>query len=283
MLPTIKKYQTFVAKPYSPVLGAEIYGIDLTQPLNNQQKSEINDAFLTYGVLFFKEQKKLDPQQQLDLGKHWGALHTHPAKIPTVDGYPEIIKIYADENSTVANGTAWHTDVTFEKKPPMGTMLQIHTKPEVGGDTLYSNLYTAYDALSEPIKKLCQNLTQRCSGHAYHKGRYAERGVNNNDQELPDPVDHPVIRTHPVTGKKAIFVNKSFTECINDLTKVESDNILHILFEQAEKPEHQIRYRWSVNDLAFWDNRCVMHYAMFDYWPQLRVGHRVTIIGDQPY
>lgn len=283
MLPTVKEYQTFTAKPYSPVLGAEIYGIDLTQSLTNQQKNEIHDAFLTYGVLFFKEQKKLEPEQQLELGRLWGELHVHPAKIPTVDGYPEIIRIYADENSTVANGTAWHTDVTFEKKPPMGTMLQINTKPDVGGDTLYSNLYTAYDALSQPIKELCEGLTQRCSGHAYHKGRYAERGVDNKDQVLPDPVDHPVIRTHPETGKKAIFVNKSFTECINDLTKVESDNILNILFEQAEKPEHQIRYRWSVNDLAFWDNRCVMHYAMFDYWPQLRVGHRVTIVGDQPY
>jgi len=277
-----KVYDSFVAKPYSPVLGAEVYGIDLTQPLSNQQHADIQDAFLKYGVLFFKQQQPLHPDQHIALGKGFGELHIHPAKIPTVDGYPEIIRIYADENSTVANGTAWHTDVTFELTPPMGTMLQLQIKPDIGGDTLYSNLYTAYDKLSEPIKKLCQGLTQRCSGHAYHKGRYAERGVSNEEQKIPNPVDHPVIRTHPETGRKAIFVNRSFTESINELSEDESDNILNILFNQAERPEHQIRYRWAINDLAFWDNRCVMHYAMFDYHPELRVGHRVTIVGDRP-
>lgn len=277
-----KIYESFVAKPYSPVLGAEVYGIDLTQPLSNQQHADIQDAFLTYGVLFFKQQQPLHPDQHLALGRRFGKLHVHPAKVPTVEGYPEIIRIYADENSTVANGTTWHTDVTFEENPPMGTMLQIRIKPELGGDTLFSNLYTAYDALSEPIKKLCEGLTQRVSGHAYFKGRYAERGGGDLADDT-SPVDHPVIRTHPETGRKAIFVNRPFTESINDLTKVESDNILNILLEQAEKPEHQIRYRWATNDLAFWDNRCVMHYAMFDYFPHRRSGHRVTIIGDRPY
>ena len=277
-----KVYDSFVAKPYSPVLGAEVYGIDLTQPLSNQQHADIHDAFLKYGVLFFKQQQPLHPDQHIALGKGFGELHIHPAKIPTVDGYPEIIRIYADENSTVANGTAWHTDVTFELTPPMGTMLQLQIKPDIGGDTLYSNLYTAYDELSEPIKKLCQGLTQRCSGHAYHKGRYAERGVSNEEQKIPNPVDHPVIRTHPETGRKAIFVNRPFTESINGLSKNESDKILNILFEEAERPQNQIRYRWSVNDIAMWDNRCLMHIAMFDYFPHRRSGHRITVIGDRP-
>ena len=136
-----------------------------------------------------------------------------------------------------------------------------------------------YSGLLYLLKKLfASSAPRRPRRHKQDQG-----DVKNTDQELPDPVDHPVIRTHPETGRKAIFVNRAFTESINELSKDESDNILNILFNQAERPEHQIRYRWATNDLAFWDNRCVMHYAMFDYYPELREGHRVTIIGDRPY
>jgi len=278
-----KVYESFLAKPYSPVLGAEIYGIDLTKPLTEQQYADVHDAFLTYQVLFFKEQQLLHPAAQIAFGKHFGELYVHPAKVPGIADYPEIIRIYADENSTVANGDVWHTDVTFEETPPKITMLQMQLIPDTGGDTCFSNTYAAYDNLSDPIKKLCDGLTQRVSMNGYFNNRYKERGVDNKDIEETAPVDHPVIRTHPETGRKAIFVNRPFTECINGLSKDESKSILNILFNACERPQNQIRYRWSINDIAMWDNRCLMHIAMFDYFPHRRSGHRITVIGDKPF
>ena len=196
-------------------------------------------------------------------------------------GHPEIFEIHANENSKVANGEFWHSDVSCDEEPPLGTMLQIHIAPACGGDTMFSNMYSAYNGLSEPIKKLIDGLTATHESEHLYRGRYVDRGINDKDTIFPQAI-HPIIRTHPETGKKALFVNRTFTTRINELSLSESDRILDLLFDHAEHIDHQIRFRWSINDMAFWDNRCCMHRAIWDYWPEERKGRRVTIKGDRP-
>jgi len=274
------EYNTLIAKPYAPNLGAEVYGIDLSKGITDEQYTEIRDAFLKYQVLFFKNQSEIPPEIHVDIGKRFGTLHHHPAA-PTMKGHPEVFEIHATKESKVANGEHWHSDVSCDEEPPLGTMLQIHILPQCGGDTMFNNMYTAYEALSEPIKDMISGLSALHSSEHFYKGRYSDRGQDDDKINYPEAV-HPVVRTHPETGKKALFVNRTFTNRINELSKDESDILLDLLFKQGEHINHQIRYRWSKNDMAFWDNRCCMHHAIWDYWPEERKGRRVTIKGDRP-
>ena len=198
-----------------------------------------------------------------------------------MSGHPEIFEIHATKNSKVANGEHWHSDVSCDEEPPLGTMLQIHILPECGGDTMFNNMYSAYEALSVPIKNMIDDLTALHSSEHFYKGRYSDRGKNDSDINCPEAI-HPIVRTHPETGKKVLFVNRTFTTRINELSEEESDTLLELLFRQGEHINHQIRFQWSKNDLAFWDNRCCMHRAIWDYWPEERKGRRVTIKGDRP-
>ena len=275
-----REYKFIDVKPFSPSLGAEIHGVDLSSDLPETQFNEIRDAFLDYQVLFFKGQSEIAPEQHIDFGKRFGKLHAHPAA-PTMKGHPEIFEIHATRNSKVANGEFWHSDVSCDEEPPLGTMLQIHIVPLCGGDTMFSNMYSAYDTLSKPIKQMIDGLTALHSSEHIYKGRYSDRGRGDNEISCPE-ASHPVVRTHPDTGKKALYVNRTFTKHINELSQIESDSILEMLYEHAEHVNHQIRFRWSVNDIAFWDNRCCMHRAIWDYWPEERKGRRVTIAGDRP-
>ena len=273
-------YKLISATPFAPNLGAEIRGVDLSRSMPNDQFAEIRDAFLKYQVLFFKEQAEIPPEQHIKFGKRFGDLHAHPAA-PTMEGHPEIFEIHATRNSKVANGEFWHSDVSCDETPPLGTMLQIHIAPPCGGDTMFSNMYSAYDTLSEPVKSMLMGLTAAHESEHIYKGRYTDRGQNDADIDCPMAV-HPVVRTHPETGRKALFVNRTFTTRINELSATESEAVLEMLFSHAEHIDHQIRFRWSVNDMAFWDNRCCMHRAIWDYWPEERKGRRVTILGDRP-
>ena len=273
-------YQHISAKPFSPNLGAEIYGVDLSKPISDAQFTDIHRAFLDHQVLFFKNQNEIPPTLHIEFGKRFGELHSHPAA-PTMKGFPEIFEIHATKNSKIANGEFWHSDVSCDEEPPLGTMLQIQIAPPCGGDTMFSDMYAAYSALSEPFRKLLDNLTATHESEHIYAGRYSDRGVLDQDIDYPTAI-HPVVRTHPDTGKKALFVNRTFTTRINELSLEESNAVLTILFEQAEHINHQIRFRWSLNDLAFWDNRCCMHRAIWDYWPEERKGRRVTIKGDRP-
>ena len=160
-------------------------------------------------------------------------------------------------------------------------MLQIHILPKCGGDTMFSNMYDAYDDLSPYFKKFLNKLTAQHASEHFYRGRYAERGVDDTNKLYPQ-ANHPVVRTHPQTGKKALFVNRTFTTKINELSDSESSSVLNFLWEHVESIKYQIRFRWSVNDMAFWDNRCCMHRAIWDYWPAERKGRRVTIKGDVP-
>ena len=255
-----KTFEHIVATPFAPNLGAEITGVDLSQTISEAEFSEIEAAFLAYQVLFFKDQKEIPPQVHIDLGKRFGPLHSHPAA-PTMAGYPEIFEIHATRHSKVANGEFWHSDVSCDEEPPLGTMLQIHILPPCGGDTMFSNMYAAYDALSDAMKTFLDGLSATHASEHIYRGRYADRGQKDSDIAFPS-ASHPVVRTHPQTGRKALFVNRTFTTRINELSEEESNAVLKMLFEHAESIQFQIRFRWSKNDMAFWDNRCCMHRAI---------------------
>ena len=265
---------------YSPNLGAVITGVDLSKEINEDQFKDIHKAFLDNQVLFFQNQNEILPEIHLKLGKLFGELHVHPAA-PSMPGYPEIFEIHAHKNSKVANGEFWHSDVSCDIKPPLGTMLQLHILPETGGDTMFSDMYSAYNELSDKYKSLLDGLIAIHESEHLYSGRYEDRGVNRDNIKTP-VANHPLIRTHPITGKKAIYVNRTFTTGIEGMNKDESSSILEFLFEHCEHVNFQIRYRWNKNDMAFWDNRCTMHRAIWDYWPNERKGRRVTIKGDKP-
>ena len=265
---------------YSPNLGAVITGVDLSKEINEDQFKDIHKAFLDNQVLFFQNQNEILPEIHLKLGKLFGELHVHPAA-PSMPGYPEIFEIHAHKNSKVANGEFWHSDVSCDIEPPLGTMLQLHILPETGGDTMFSDMYSAYNELSDKYKSLLDGLIAIHESEHLYSGRYEDRGVNKDNIKTP-VANHPLIRTHPITGKKAIYVNRTFTTGIEGMNKNESSSILEFLFEHCEHVNFQIRYRWNKNDMAFWDNRCTMHRAIWDYWPNERKGRRVTIKGDKP-
>jgi taurine dioxygenase len=267
-------------RPFSPALGGEVRGIDLANGIDEESYREIRQAFCQFGVLFFKGQSEMPPAVQIAIGRMFGALHTHPAA-PQMEGFPELFVIHTQRDSKVANGEFWHSDVSCDEEPPLGTMLQIHVLPDIGGDTLFANMYAAYDALSAPMQQLLTGLTACHESEHVYRGRYADRGVDDRSRVYPRAT-HPVIRTHPETGRKALFVNRTFTTRINELSEAESDAVLAFLFGHSEQIDFQIRFRWERNDVAFWDNRCVMHRAIWDYWPNERKGRRVTIKGERP-
>jgi len=267
-------------KPFAPALGAEVRGLNLADGLTDAAYNCVRAAFLDYGVLFFKDQTAMAPATQVQIGRMFGELHVHPAA-PTLAGHPGVFVIHAHKDSQVANGEFWHSDVSCDEIPPLGTILQIHVLPEIGGDTMFANMYTAYETLSAPMRRMLDGLTARHESEHIYRGRYADRGVDDTGRTYPSAV-HPVVRTHPETGRKALYVNRTFTRRITDLSEAESDALLDLLFDHAEQVDFQIRFRWSRDDVAFWDNRCAMHRAIWDYWPHERKGHRVTIRGDRP-
>ena len=273
-------YVEIDVRPFAPNLGAEIRGITINDGVTPAQFDEIRNAFLEHQVLFFKDQEEITPERQIEFARKFGDLHAHPAA-PTMQGYPQIFEIHAHKDSKVANGEFWHSDVSCDEIPPLGTMLQMHILPSSGGDTMFSDMYGAYETLSPAIRQMTDGLTATHSSEHVYIGRYSDRGKKDAEIDCPSAV-HPVVRTHPDTGRKALYVNRTFTTRINELEEEESSVILEMLFDHAEKIEFQIRYRWSHNDMAFWDNRCCMHYAIWDYWPEERKGRRVTIKGGRP-
>jgi taurine dioxygenase len=270
-------YVSIQVDKLTPHAGAEIRGVDLSRPLDERTVKEIHDALIDNGVIFFRDQR-LTPDQQKAFGRLFGELHLHPAAPSLLEGHPEILVIHADETSKHVAGEVWHSDVSCDVEPPMGSVLYMHELPAVGGDTLFASMYAAYEALSEPMKRFLEPLTAMHEGEHVYRGHY---GVDDKGKTFPR-AEHPVIRTHPVSGRKALFVNSGFTTRIVQLARPESDALLQFLFRHVETPEFHCRFRWQVNSVAFWDNRCVQHHALWDYYPQRRHGHRVTIRGDRP-
>jgi taurine dioxygenase len=262
----------------TPTCGAEVAGIDLAQRLDDTQIGSLHEALAEHGVLFFRDQQ-LTPEQQKAFGRRFGELHLHPAWPRLVPGHPEIMEIYTDANSKRIAGEDWHSDVSCDPEPPLGTVLYMLEVPPVGGDTLFASMYAAYEALSAPMKRLLEGMTALHDGESTYRGRY--EGMR--ERESYPSAEHPVIRTHPVSGRKALFVNRIFTRRILQLEKHESDAVLEMLLRHVETPEFHCRFRWLPGSVAFWDNRCVQHHALWDYYPERRRGLRVTIRGDRPY
>ncbi len=266
-------------EPVTPVIGAEIAGADL-EKLTDAQFEEIDRAFTDHQVIFFRDQPKLDPTVQIAFGRRFGELHYHPAA-PHHPEHPEIFVIHAHKDSKHADGNGWHTDVSCDIEPPLGTCLQIHQLPPSGGDTIFASMYAAYETLSPVMQSFLQErIAMHESEHVY-RGRYEGRGVDNTGKVFPS-AEHPVIATHPKSGRQALYVNPSFTTRINDLADHESKAMLEFLYRHQQRPEFQVRFQWSENAIALWDDRCTQHFAIWDYWPNERKGHRVTIKGERP-
>ncbi len=278
----------------TPHIGAEIFGVDLTRPLAPEAVRAIEQALWENLVVFFRDQP-MTLEQQVQLGRRFGELYVHPAAggsaaakgngspkpnayASRMEGFPEIVRIYADEHSQQVAGEAWHSDVTSEECPPLGSILRIEELPPVGGDTLFASMYAAYDALSDSMKQFLDPLT------AIHDGMkvYGGRSAFDHSRQYPRS-EHPVVRTHPVTGRQALFVSTTFTTRIVQLPEAESDAVLRFLFEHVQQPRFQCRFRWEPNSVAFWDNRCTQHQAQWDYFPHKRVGYRVQLTGERPF
>jgi taurine dioxygenase len=267
--------------PLNPVVGAELHGLDLRQELAEEDIRAIKAALDRHQVIFFRDQD-ITPEQHLAFGRRFGELHVHPS----VRGKPreqwtEIMPVHADAATARVAGDKWHTDVSCDEKPPLASILHLTTLPESGGDTLFSSMYAAYEALSEPLKRMLAGLTATHDGAPNYDDRAKRSGAGNAARVNPVAV-HPVIATHPSTGRKTIYVNSAFTVRINELSKEESDAVLGFLFAHVARPEFQCRFHWQRNSIAFWDNRAVQHYAVWDYYPAVRSGQRVTIRGDRP-
>ena len=267
--------------PLNPIIGAEVHGLDLRQELPDEDIGVIKDALDRHQVLFFRNQD-ITEDQHLAFGRRFGELHVHPSvRGKPRDQWSEIMPVHADADTARIAGDKWHTDVSCDEKPPFASILHMTTVPEGGGgDTLFSSMYAAYEALSEPMKRLLVGLTATHDGAQNYDDRAKPSREGNPDRVNPVAV-HPVIATHPRTGKKTLYVNSIFTVRINELTKSESDAVLELLFAHVTRPEFQCRFKWQRHSVAFWDNRAVQHYAVWDYYPAVRTGRRVTIRGER--
>jgi taurine dioxygenase len=269
-------------KPLNPVIGAELSGFDLREELSDEDVGIIKDALNRHQVVFFRDQD-ITSEQHLAFGRRFGELHVHPS----VRGKPrsewsELLAVHADANTARIVGDKWHTDVSCDEKPPLASILHLSIVPESGGDTLFSSMYAAYEALSAPMKKLLGSLTATHDGAPNYKDR-ARRNRESNPHRIDPVAVHPVIATHPSTGRKTIYVNSVFTVRINELSEEESEAVLKFLFAHVLRAEFQCRFQWRRNSMAFWDNRACQHYAVWDYYPAVRSGQRVTIRGERPF
>lgn len=273
--------------PLAGALGAEISGVDLTEALDEETFGEVHRALLDHLVIFFRDQA-ITPEQHIAFGQRFGTLHTHPY-IPNLDGYPQIIKLESSETGPgemAYQSNTWHTDLTYEAEPPLASILHGLVIPEAGGDTMWNNLYAAYEGLSAPMRAFVDGLTAvhnivSSMPVDFMEQNWAPKQLERL-QEITPPVEHPVVRTHPETGRKCLFVNRNFTSHIAGLHRAESDALLALLLEHVEQPEYVVRFKWRKNSIAMWDNRCTQHYALVDYRSK-RIMHRVTVIGDRPY
>ncbi len=277
-----RPYTRFHVDPVSPTIGAEISGVNLADGIDDELFEQLNRALLEWKVLFFRDQN-LTHAEHLAFATKWGAVEIHPfvrLRADQVGDAPEVVRLEKGPKSA-GRENIWHSDVTWRETPSLGSILRAVELPAVGGDTLFADMSAAYDLLDEDVKARIHGL------HAVHDwantfGRAMDR--DTFDSLRPDfpAVVHPVVRTHPETGRKMLYVNAAFTQHIVGLDAAESDDLLRFLYAQAAVPEVQCRFRWTPGAIAFWDNRSTQHYAVSDYYPQRRVMERITIIGDRP-
>ena len=283
-------FRRIALEPVSGNLGAIIKGVDLAT-LNDETFAEIHQAWLEYSVIFFREQR-LSPLQQIDFAKRFGEIHFHPY-MRGLDDHPEILEIIKEPGDDYTFGAVWHTDQMFNPEPAKATMLYAHEVPKSGGDTQFSNQYLAYETLSDPMKGILKNLKTLNVGDGFRRGvgkvnrkdRYASnpkmQAKIREPGNLPTEAVHPLVRTHPETGRKSLYIG-SHTQNLFGFNESEADTLIDFLRDHSTRPEFTCRFRWEVGSLALWDNRCVQHQALADYNERRRM-HRITIAGDAPF
>ena len=271
-------YRFIRVEPLAGALGAEISGVDLAKPLDVAAVGEIRRAWLEHQVLFFRDQP-LSVDEHKAFARRFGELHIHPVLQQMADqGHPEIVVLESDAKRPVV-ADRWHSDVTFEREPPLGSILRAVEVPAAGGDTMWASMTAAWDALSAPMQRALEGLRAMHSGAAFRK-----QATDGQAEALArnETTVHPVIRTHPETGRKSIFVNSAFTKRIEGMKPRESAAVLAFLYEHIESPEFTCRFRWRKHSLAMWDNRCTQHRVVADNLTAYRRMERATLIGDRP-
>ena len=278
-------YQVLKVARRSPHLGAFIEGVDLSQSLSAAAVDEIKAALLEFGVIFFRDQH-ISGEQHLEFAAHFGELDT-PHPVFDNDARDARLTIVESKGRPQDGEHYWHTDVTYLQAPSFGSILAAKKIPESGGDTLFASMYAAYDTLSAPIQRMLEELTAQ---HSFERGwgttlRMFEGGEDRLHElkKIFPLMTHPVLRTHPETGRTALFVNEYYTSRINELSEAESHDLLRLLHHHSQLADFQIRHSWQEGDIAFWDNRCTQHYASIDYGAAHRIMNRVTIVGDKPF
>ncbi len=277
------KANTLDIRPLSGALGAEILGIDLAQDLSDAAVAAIRAAWLEHGVVFFRGQT-LDPQQFLAAARRFGEPIEYPF-VKGLDGFPQITPVIKLEHEKINFGGLWHSDTAYLERPPMATMLIARETPARGGDTLFANMYLAYETLSDGMKRMLDGLIAVNSSAKADTTRTREDRVKDSgktDAKKEYVAEHPVVRTHPETGRKALYINGGHTLRFKDMSVEESAPLLNYLQQHAVRPEFTCRFRWEVGSIALWDNRCTQHNPVNDYHGFRRVMHRVTLAGDVP-
>jgi taurine dioxygenase len=272
-------YDSFSLRTLTPHIGAEITGIDLSKPLDARQEADVRRALGDWMVLVFRDQH-LTREQHKEFGRVFGHLHTHPMqKAGHRGGDPEILPVVTTGDSPYTAGEGWHTDVTCDPVPPFGSMLYVRETPEGGGgDTLYADMYLAWELLSPPVQRMLEGLSAVHDGALPYVGAYRTKPPEGGYPRST----HPVVTRHPETGRKILYVNSGFTTHIKGLSPRESRGILDLLFRHIDStPKLTCRVQWKPNTLTFWDNRCTQHHAVWDYRPQMRRGERVSIVDDR--
>ncbi|GGT22274.1 MULTISPECIES: TauD/TfdA dioxygenase family protein [Streptomyces] len=274
-----RPYELFEVVPQARTIGAEIRGVDLARPLTPALRAELDRALLEWKVLFFRAQH-LTSGRQRAFARNWGELETNPL-LATGAG-ADVVRFAKGGDATPTFENVWHTDVTFRERPALGAVLQLREVPPSGGDTLWADMAAAYDNLPREVRERVDGAR---AVHDFIPGFARFYGPERLApfQEVFPPVEHPVVRVHPATGRRTLFVNASFTTRITGLDRDESDRLLRLLFQQAHVPEYQVRFRWQPGDVAFWDNRATQHYAVNDYGSHRRVAERVAVVGDRPF
>jgi taurine dioxygenase len=273
------EFETISIAPLTPSVGAEIGGVKMSGDLPDEQIAEIRQALLDWKVIFFRDQDG-SVAEHVAFGRRFGELEIHPFT-PNREDFPEVVIIHHGEDSKYGQN-GWHSDVTWRQEPSLGSILRGKIIPDVGGDTLFADMYAAYDGLSDRTKEKIDKATAEHNFVATF-GRGMDEEKKAAMLEKYPVAHHPVVRTHPETGRKGLYVNAAFTTHILDMEKQESDALLYKLYMRAQIPEHQCRFRWRTNSVAFWDNRAVQHYAAFDFPGQVRRVERVTVAGDRPF
>ena len=270
----------------SGALGAEIEGIDL-KTINSDNFKTINDLLLEHKVIFFREQN-MSPEEQINLAKLFGPVEEH-AYVKGLEGYPEITRLIKDAEEKNQWGEGWHSDVSYNETPTKAVILKSVKIPPVGGDTVFSNMELAWETLDKELKKIVENRRAEhfSLGAGFFIDSYKHFESNGNDAKEYSN-HHPIVRTHPETGKKILFVNWTYTKKIEGLEEHESNEVLSKIFEHQSRLDLTCRYSWTENNIAIWDNRCVIHYAIADFFPGRGLGYervmdRIAVLGDRPY